>query len=300
VLASSPGTSGDARTRLIAEKLSTRLGRRFIVENKPGASTTIATALVAAAKPDGYVLLSTFTPAFTVGPLLYKSARYDPASSFAPIAMFAQGSPFLVVHPKLPAATMKEFVTLAKARPGSISLAYAGPGAANHLPAELFRQAAGIEFLYVPYKARRRAIPDVRAGQVSAMFAYTTTAVPLVKGGKLHALAVAQSKRNEALPDVPTFAEAGYPGCEFRGTMLLLAPAGGPGDLWSTGAEPVYGSSEEVRPLIRREAQIAAALVKRLGIEPERAAATVPLDAPFTGAASAGTEAATPATARRR
>lgn len=290
VFASSAGTSGDARTRLVADKLATRLGQRFVVENKPGAGTTIATNIVSAAKPDGYVLLSTFTPALPLGPLLYADARYDPISWFTPIAMFAQGSPFLVVHPSVPARTVKEFVALAKAKAGSISVAHAGLGAANHLPAELLRQTAGIDLLYVTYKSESDALPDLLSGQVSAMFAYAAVAVPQIKAGRLRALAVAQSHRNEALPDVPTIAEAGYPGCEFHGTMLLLAPAGVPKDIVAllnkeinaimqeqevraiyatTGADPVYGSPEEVRALIARETEKNGALVKRLGIKPQ-------------------------------
>jgi len=290
IFASGAGTSGDVRTRLLAEKLSARLGQRFIVENKPGAATTMATRIVADAKPDGYVLLATFTPAFPVGPLLYKDAGYDPIASFSPIAIFAQGSPFLVVHPSVPANTVKEFVALAKAKPGSITLAHAGLGNANHLPAEMFRRAAGIELLYVTYKSEAHALPDLLSGQVSAAFSYTAVAVPQIKAGKLRGLAVARSERNPALPDVPTMAEAGYPGCEFRGTMLLLGPAGLPGEIISllnkeiaaimqnqevrsfyetTGADPVYGTPEQVRALIARESEMNIALVKALNIKPE-------------------------------
>ena len=290
IYASAAGTSGDARTRLLAEKLSARLGQRFIVEDKPGAATTLATKIVADAKPDGYVLLATFTPAFPLGPLLYKEAGYDPIASFSAIGIFAQGSPFLVVHPSVPAKTVKEFVALAKAKPGSITFAHAGLGNANHLPAEMFRQAAGIDVLYVPYKSEAQALPDLLGGQVSATFSYTAVAVPQIKAGKLRGLAVARSERNPALPEVPTMAEAGYPGCEFHATMLLLGPAGLPVEIISllnreiaaimqdeavrslyaaTGADPVYGTPEQVRALIARETERDVALVKSLNIKPE-------------------------------
>ncbi|MBI3528125.1 MAG: tripartite tricarboxylate transporter substrate binding protein [Betaproteobacteria bacterium] len=290
IYASGAGTSGDVRTRLLAEKLSARLGQRFIVENKPGAATTLATKIVADAKPDGYVLLATFTPALPVGPLLYKDAGYDPIASFSAIAIFAQGSPFLVVHPSVPAKTVKEFVALAKAKPGSIAFAHAGLGNATHLPAEMFRRATGVDVLYVPYKSEAHALPDLLSGQVSAAFAYTVVAVPQIKAGKLRALAVARAERNPALPDVPTLAEAGYPGCEFHATMLLLGPAGLPGEIISllnkeiaaimqeqevrsfyetTGADPVYGTPEQVRALIARETEMNIALVKALDIKPE-------------------------------
>ncbi|MGH8677437.1 MAG: Bug family tripartite tricarboxylate transporter substrate binding protein, partial [Burkholderiales bacterium] len=224
------GSTGDTRTRVLAERLSARLGQRFVVENKPGAGTTIGTALVESAKPDGYTLLSTFTPAFPVGPLLYKTARYDPVKSFTPIGMFSRGAPFLVVHPSSPANNLKEFVALAKATPGAMSVAHGGVGGANHLPAELLSRAAGIEFLHVQYKGESQAIADVIGGQVSAIFAYTAVAVPQIQAGKVRALAVAGAQRNSAVPQVPTVAESGYPGFEFYGTMLLLGPIGLPKD----------------------------------------------------------------------
>jgi len=290
IYASAAGTSGDVRTRLLAEKLSARLGQRFVVEDKPGAATTLATQLVANAKPDGYTLLATFTPAFPVGPLLYEAAGYDPIASFSPIAIFAQGSPFLVVHPSVPAKSVKEFVALAKATPGSVTLAHAGLGNSNHLPAELFRQAAGIDLLYVVYKSEAQALPDLLSGQISAAFSYTAVAVPQIKAGKLRGLAVTRSERNPAVPDVPTMAEAGYPGCEFYGTMLLLGPAGMPGEIVSllnkeiaiimqdeevrasyalTGADPVHGTLQQVRALIARETETNIALIKALNIKPE-------------------------------
>jgi tripartite-type tricarboxylate transporter receptor subunit TctC len=284
------GSTSDVRTRLLAEKLSARLGQRFVVENKPGAGATLGTKIVANAKPDGYVLLATFTPAFPVGPLLYKDAGYDPVASFEPIAMFAQSSPYLLVHPSVPAKTVKEFVALAKAKPGSISVAHAGVGSPSHLPAEAFRQAAGIDVLYVPYKSEAEFLPDVLSGQVSAGFFYSVVAVPQIKAGKLRPLGVARPERNPAVPEVPTIAEAGYPGCEFHGTVLLLGPAGLPAKIASllnkeiaaimqddtvrsfyasTGSDPVYGTLEQVRALIVRETEFDVGLVKALNLKPE-------------------------------
>ena len=287
---SATGGSGEVRARVLAEKLSLRLGQRFIVESKPGAGTTIGTTLVAGAPPDGYTLLATFTPAFPLGPILYKSARYDPITSFSPIGMFSRGSPFLIVHPSLPAKTLREFVAYAKANPGAISIAHGGIGGPNHLPAELFTRAAGIKVLFVPYKGEAAALPDLLGGQVSAMFAYTAIAVPQIKAGKVRALAVAGSRRNTALPDVPTFAEAGYAGFQFDASMLLLGPAGLPQEIVlllnreiasilnepdvratydASGAEPVSGSPEEAAALIRREIDVNGAFLKALGISPE-------------------------------
>ena len=284
---SGTGSTGEVRTRILADKLSQRLGQRFIVETKPGASTTIGTALVAAAPPDGYTLLSTFTPAFPIGPYLYKTAGYDPVTSFTAIGIFSRGSPTLIVNPSVPAKTLKEFVALAKTNPGAIEIAHGGVGGANHLPAELFIRAAGIRVLLVPYKGEGAALPDLLGGQVDALFAYSAVAVPQLKAGKVRALAVASVERNHAVPEVPTFAEAGFPGFHFDATMLLLGPAGLPQDIVAllnreiasilqesdvratyeaTGSKPVSGSPQDAAALIKREMEINGGLVKELGI----------------------------------
>lgn len=284
---SGTGSTGEVRTRVLADKLSQRLGQRFIVETKPGASTTIGTALVAAAAPDGYTLLSTFTPAFPIGPYLYKSAGYHPVTSFTPIGMFSRGSPTLIVNPSVPAKTLQEFVALAKAQPGAIEIAHGGVGGANHLPAELFIRAAGIQVLLVPYKGEGAALPDLLGGQVDALFAYSAVAVPQLKAGKVRALAVAGVERNDAAPEIPTFAEAGFPGFYFEATMLLLGPAGLPQDIVdllnreiasilqesdvratyeATGSKPVSGSPQDAAALIKREMDVNGGLVRELGI----------------------------------
>ena len=290
IFAGTVGSTGDVRTRFLADKLSARLGQRFVVENKPGGGSTLASAVVLEAKPDGYTLLSTFTPAFPVGPMLYKSIQYDPVTSFTPIAFISRGSPLLVVHPSVPANTLKEFVALAKTKPGALSIAHGGVGGAQHLPAELFLRAAGIRLLHVPYKGEGVALPDLLGGQISAMFAYGSMAVPQIKGGKLRALAVAGAQRNAALPDVPTIAESGYPKFRFSSTLLLLGPAGLSKDIVtllnrevaaalrepdvrasyeSSGAELVFGSPQEVAALIKLETEVNGALVRKLGISLE-------------------------------
>ena len=284
---SATGSTGEVRTRVLADKLSQRLGQRFIVESKPGASTTIGTALVAAAPPDGYTLLATFTPAFPIGPQLYKTAGYDPVASFTPIGMFSRGSPFLIVNPTFPAETLKEFVALAKAKPGAITVAHGGVGVANHLPAALFFRTAGIQVLLVPYKGESAALPDLMGGQVDALFSYSAVAVPQIKAGKVRALAFAGVERNHAVPEVFTFPEAGFPGFHFDATMLLLGPAGLPKDIVAllnreialilqepdvratyatTGSNPVLGSPEDLAALIKLEMEINGGLVKELGI----------------------------------
>jgi tripartite-type tricarboxylate transporter receptor subunit TctC len=291
ICAGTAGSSADVRTRVLADKLSARLGQRFVVENKPGAGTTLASAVVLEAKPDGYTLLATFTPAFPVGPVLYKSAKYDPVTSYTPIAFVSRGSPFLIVHPSVPAKTLTEFVALARSKPGALSIAHGGLGGPNHLPTELFMRAAGIELLQVPYKGEAVALPDLLGGQVSAMFAYVSMAVPQIKGGKVRALAVAGAQRNTALPEVPTVAESGYPGFQFSATLFLLGPSGLSKDIVtllnrevaavlqepdvragyeSSGAELLFGSPQEVAALIKREMEIDGTLIRDLGISQEQ------------------------------
>jgi tripartite-type tricarboxylate transporter receptor subunit TctC len=287
---SAAGSTGDVRTRVLADRLSQRLGQRFVVENKPGANTTIGTALAATAPADGYTLLSTFTPTFSIGPMLYKNAGYDALRSFTPIGMYSRASPFLVVDPALPVANLRDFVALAKAKPGAITVAHGGIGGTNHLPAALFARAAGIDFLYVGYKSEALAMPEVIGGQVNALFAYTAVAVPQIKAGKVRALAVAGKTRNEAVPDIPTFIESGYPGFTFEGNMLLLVPAGAPREIVTllsheiaaileepevmriyetTGSKPVYGTPEDTAALIQREMEVNGALLRELGISLE-------------------------------
>ena len=291
ICAGAAGSSADVRIRVLADKLSERLGQNFVVENKPGAGTTLASAIVLEAKPDGYTLLATFTPSFAASPALYKSIKYDPITSFTPIAFISRGSPFLIVHPSLPAKTLKEFVALAKTKPGALSIAHSGVGGTSHLPAELFVRAAGIQVLEVPYKSESHALPDLLGGRISAMFAYVSMAVPQIQGGKVRALAVAGAQRNAALPDVPTIAESGYPGFQFSATLFLLGPAGLSKDIVtllnrevaavlqvpdvrasyeSSGAERVFGSPQELAALIKRETEIDTALVRDLGITLEQ------------------------------
>jgi tripartite-type tricarboxylate transporter receptor subunit TctC len=287
IFPASAGSTGDARTRVLADRLSARFGQRFVVENRPGAGTTLGTMAVLNAKPDGYTLLATFTPAYPVGPLIYKGADYDPAKSFVPIATFSTGSPVLVVNPALPARTLQEFIRLAKQQPGEISIGHGGLGGANHLPAELFRRAAKLDFLFVPYKGETQAMADVIGNQVAGMFVYTALAVPNIKAGKVRALAVASRERNPALPDVPTLAEAGFPDFQFHGIMLLLAPAGTPRGIveiinrevqailkepavrttyLNSGADPISGSPEDAAAVIRREFEVNGAIVRELGL----------------------------------
>jgi tripartite-type tricarboxylate transporter receptor subunit TctC len=221
------GSSGDVGMRKLAEALSTRLNARFLVENKPGASGAIAASYVARAKPDGHTLLGVFIN-FVTTPASMKDAGYDPVRDFVPVASISIASPILVVSPSVPARSVREFIDLARAKPGIVSVANGGSGGSNHLPAVLFERAAGIELLHVPYKGEGQAVPDVVGGKVAGSFMYVLTALPQIRGERLRALAVTARTRNPSLPDVPTMEEAGLPGFEFASWLGLVAPAGTP------------------------------------------------------------------------
>lgn len=277
IIPSVAGSALDTTARLIGGKVAARLHQPFLVHNQPGAGATLATNFVAAAAPDGHTLLMTVTPIFPLGPLLFKSARYDAVTSFAPIATIGRASPFLVIHPGSPAMTIGEWVRLAASRPGELSIATGSPGGPTHLPTALFERASGARLLHVQYKDPAQALPEVIGGQVDAMFGYAVNVVPSIKNGRLRALAYAGARRNNALPDVPTFAESGLAGCEFNVDVILLGPAGLPDGIvtllnrevalalqdaevvalnQSVGGELVIATPAEVASTITRELRI--------------------------------------------
>ena len=222
-----PGGSTDIVARILAQRLSESLGQPVVVENRGGGGTVIGTDTVAKATPDGYTLLQcTVTMAINVG--LGIKQPYDAQRDFAPITLVSRQSHVLIVHPGVPAKSVAELVQLAKAKPGSLNFSSPGNHSGGHLAGELFKSLAGIRIVHVPYKGTGPALTDLMGGQVQ-MFIYTTTgSVPYVKGGKVKALAVSGETRLAALPDVPTFTEAGLPGYDVKTWQGVLAPAATP------------------------------------------------------------------------
>jgi tripartite-type tricarboxylate transporter receptor subunit TctC len=221
-----PGAINDTVGRLIATELTNRLGKQFIVDNRAGAGGVVGTELAANAPKDGYTLL-VVSLVNTVNPWLYK-LNYEPIKSFAPIAFVAASPNILVVNPQVPAKTLGEFIALAKKQPGKVQYASGGVGSFMHLGGELFKLSAGVDLLHVPFRGGGPAMTDVMGGHTSAAFATIPTATPQVNAGKVRALAVGASKRQAALPDVPTAAEAGLPGYHVSNWVGLVAPAGVP------------------------------------------------------------------------
>jgi tripartite-type tricarboxylate transporter receptor subunit TctC len=221
-----PGGVNDTVGRLVATQLSTRLGKQFIVDNRGGAGGTVGTELAANAPKDGYTLL-VVSLAHTVNPWLYK-LPYDPIKAFAPIAIVASAPNVIVVHPSLPVHSVKELVDMAKQQPGKVQYASAGIGSFMHLGGELFKLAAGVDLLHVPFRGAGPAMIDIVGGHTKVAFATTITAPPFIRDGKLRALGVGAAARSPALPDVPTVSEAGVPAYEVANWIGLVAPAGTP------------------------------------------------------------------------
>ena len=221
------GGGTDIVARLVFQAVAERTGGTFIIDNRGGAGGTIGTELAAKAPADGYTIV-VVSGSHTINPSLYKKLSYDAVRDFAPVTMLVTGPGLLVVHPSLPAQTVRQLISLAKARPGQIFYASAGNGTPPHLAAELFKHMAGVSIVHVPYKGNAQAMTDLIAGQVSLSFPTFPSALPHVQAGKLRALGVTSAKRSSALPDIPALAEAGVPGYEGSAWYGVLAPAGTP------------------------------------------------------------------------
>ena len=216
----------DVAARIVANYLSATVGQNVIVENRPGAANTIGSREVAQADPDGYTLLYSSASGLVLAPMLQKNAGYDPLESYEPIILVAASSNVLVVNPAVPAETVQELVAYAKNNPGKVNFSSGGIGVLPHLIGELFKAKAGITIVHVPYRGGAPSINDVVSGQVQMTFEGTSVLLPLIKAGKLRALAVTSAKRIAELPDVPTMAESGYPDVVSTSWTGLLAPAG--------------------------------------------------------------------------
>ena len=224
------GGGVDVTARILAQKLTERVGQSFIVENRAGASGIIGTEFVAKSAPDGYTLLVGSQTTQAVVPAMYGKVNYDGARDFAPVTEIAVSPLLIVVHPSLPAKSVKDLVALAKARPGQLTFG-AATGGTPHLAAELFKLTAQVDMLLVPYKGESPALADAMGGQISMVFANLPVGLPLAQGGRLRALAVTSLQRVSTAPAIPTVAESGLPGFEANTWFGLFAPAATPRDV---------------------------------------------------------------------
>lgn len=284
------GGAMDVVARKIAEQLSRRLGQSVVVENKAGAGGGIGAASVARARPDGYTLLMGNIGPNAINVSLYKKLPYDNEKDFSPVGLIARLPHLLVLNPQVPASSVSELVALAKAKPGSVTFATSGAGQSIHVAAELFKRTAGVDMLIVPYPGGAPAMRDVLAGVASMTFDPVGTSLPLVRSGKLRAIAVSSGRRLALVPDIPTVAESGMPGFDVSAWFGLIAPMGTPqavvGRLnqelnnvlrdpemvvWFTnmGAETSPGSPADFAAFIRAETEKWRKVIASAGIQLE-------------------------------
>ena len=228
VIAFTPGGPSDILTRLVGGKLAESMGQPFIYDNRPGAGGNIAGEITAKSPPDGYTLLMGNNSILATNAALYKNMAFDPVKDLAPVALLASQPNILVVHPSLPVKSVKELVTLAKARPGQLNYASSGSGAAAHLAAELFQSMTGTKMVHIPYKGAGPALIDTLAGQCQLMFATSLSVASYIRSEKVRALAVSTAKRSQSFANLPTIAEAGVPGFDAATWHGVVAPAGTP------------------------------------------------------------------------
>jgi len=289
IVAVPPGGPADILARLVGPRLGEALGQTVVIDNRPGANGNIAYEMAARATPDGYTFVLV-AAGITINPGLYREVRYDPIKDFAPVTLGVAVPNILVVHPAVPAASLRELVALAQSRPGKIAFASAGIGTSGHLALELFRQQARIDVVHVPYKGGGPALAELIGGQVQALFSIALAATPHVKAGRVRPLAITSARRSPVAPGLPTVAELGFPGFEVTGWFGWLAPAKTPRAivtrlnaeivgvlnapdvrerLLSQSTEPVGNSAQEFAAFIRSEHDKWARLIRETGIRAE-------------------------------
>ena len=255
-----PGGGTDTAARIIAKRLTENIGQSVVVENRAGAGGNIAAQHIAQVAPDGYTIHLTSVGPMSVAPAMQKNLSYDPKRDIAPITMGVVFPNVMVVHPGVPAKTLAEFVALARQKPGQMTYASSGIGGAGHLSGELFKQAAGIDLIHVPYKGGGPAMTDLLGGRIDMYIAVPSTAAPHVEAGKIRALATTGARRTATMANVPTVEELGYPRFEATNWYAFVAPGKTPKDVLE------FWNRELVKVL--RDPQVAAELAKH-GLEPQ-------------------------------
>jgi tripartite-type tricarboxylate transporter receptor subunit TctC len=284
-----PGGGTDIMARFLTPRLSEYLGQQFVVENRPGAATNVATEIVAKAAPDGYTLLFT-TSALAINASLYKNLQYDALRDLAPVSVLGESPNVLVASQGVPAKDIKELVALARGKPGTLNYSTAGAGTSQHLAGELFKLRTKSDIVHIPYKGTAPALVGVMSGEVQFSFANVPAILAHVRSGRLRALAVAGARRSQQLPEVPTMKDAGIEGVEVPVWYGLLAPAGTPQEivtalatasmkaarspelgprLLEQGAEPIGSTPEEFARLLRDDITKYAEAVRISGAKPE-------------------------------
>ncbi|MEQ1776773.1 MAG: tripartite tricarboxylate transporter substrate binding protein [Burkholderiales bacterium] len=282
------GGGVDGVARIAFQRLSESMGQQIVIDNRSGSGGVIAAEMAARAAPDGYTLFFGTTATQAITPHYYRKLPYDPVKDFAPINLLAGAGYILVVHPSLPATTVKEFIALAKAKPGALNFSSAGNGSALHLTTELFRSMAGIDMVHVPYKGAAPALADLMSGQIQLTFNPASVVLPHIKSGRVRGLGVSSARRTPLAPELPTIAEAGVPGYESTGWYGVLGPANLPQAIitrlnrdltnvladkevkdrfTATGVEPIGMTPEQFAVFIRNEYAKWGKVVRAAGVK---------------------------------
>ncbi len=285
-----PGGTSDLLGRMLAQKLSDDLGQPVIIENRPGASGNIGHEIASKAAPDGYTLLLSNSSTVVNNPFLYKQMNFDWYKDFSPISLVAIAGQVLIVHPSVPAKNVAELTALAKAQPGVLNFGSGGKAIQSHISGEMYKTAAGVDIIHVPYKGTGVAVADVVAGQIQMIFSDMAPAVPFIKANKVRALAVTSPQRTNTLPDVPTMVEAGFPNFDASVWWSIVAPRGTSNviidrvnlalskimvsneikeSFEKLGVTPLFSAPAKVFELSRKDSPIIGEVMKRAGVEKE-------------------------------
>ncbi len=287
VLPFPPGAPSDLVGRTIGQKLGEQLGQSFVPDNRAGAGGSVGLAMVAKAPPDGYTLMVT-SPSIALTPLLYSSLQYDVAKDFTPIARLASIENVMLVHPSVPAKTLKEFIALARSRPGKLNYGSGGAGTTNHLANELLKSLEKINIVHVPYKGATVATTALMGGEVDEVVVSVASVLPLIKAGRVRPLVVLSDKRVPTLPNVPTSTEAGYPNFRMSIWYGMVGPGGMPREIVTrlhgevvkalddpqlrqqmsnAGMDPWLGGPDEMGKLMRSEMERYTRIIQAAGIK---------------------------------
>jgi tripartite-type tricarboxylate transporter receptor subunit TctC len=286
IVGSTPGGGTDIAARSIAPRMSEHLGQQVVVENRPGATTTIGVSAVVRSAPDGYTLLMGVS-SLGINPHILKNVPYDALKDLAPVSQVVVAPNIMVAHPSLPTRNVKELIAFARQRPGELNFAAGGAGSSQHLSIELFNYMAKVKIVHVPYRGQGTALIDVVAGQVTLMMANVISALPHVRGGRLRALGVTGGKRTAVAPEIPTIAESGLPGYEVVQWYAVFVPAGTPREvinrlnsavvaavqdpkvrerIVADGGDPVGGTPDELGAILRADHARWGEVVRKAGI----------------------------------
>ncbi len=285
-----PGGTSDVLGRIMAQKLSDALGQSVIVENRPGASGNIGHDIAAKAAPDGYTLLLSNSSTVVNNPHLFKQMSFDWYKDFSPISLVAIAGLVLVVHPSVPVKSVSELTALAKSKPGQLNFGSGGKGIQSHITGEMYKTAANVDIVHIPYKGTGVAVADLVAGQIHMVFSDMAPAVPFIKANKLRALAVTSPQRSTTLPELPTMIELGFPNFEAAVWWSIVTPKGVPNSIIDRinqelgkimtsqeikdsfeklGVTPLYSEPSKVFELSRKESPIIGEILRKAGVEKE-------------------------------